>query len=92
VLKAAAAVDSGDLRAARRDVAIAKIVVPRLVHIVVDRAVQVHGALGVSRDTVLGEMLAMIRSLRLADGPDEVHMTTVANMELRRRRKCTAKL
>jgi acyl-CoA dehydrogenase len=92
VLRAAASVDNGDMRSARRDVAVAKIVVPRLVHNVIDRAVQVHGALGVSQDTTLAAMLAMIRSLRLADGPDEVHLVTVANMELRTRRKSIAKL
>ena len=51
---------------------------------VIDRAIQVHGALGVSDDTPLAFMWRSLRMLRLADGPDEVHKTVIARRELRR--------
>jgi acyl-CoA dehydrogenase len=51
---------------------------------VVDRAVQAHGAAGVSDDTVLARLFAITRALRIADGPDEVHLRTVARRELAR--------
>ena len=53
---------------------------------VVDRAIQVHGGAGVSNDTPLAYMYASLRTLRLADGPDEVHKLSVARQELRRQR------
>lgn len=83
-LAAARAVDSGDVSAARRGVAVAKIEVPRLVSAVIDRAVQIHGGLGVCQDTVLARMYAHMRTLRLADGPDEVHKLSLAKSEVRR--------
>lgn len=83
-LAAAKAVDSGDMTAARRAVAIAKIEVPRLASAVVDRAVQAHGGLGVCQDSVLSRMYAHLRTLRIADGPDEVHMLSLAKSEVRR--------
>ena len=49
---------------------------------VVDRAIQLHGGCGVSQDTLLAEAYAALRTLRLADGPDEVHMRTIARWEL----------
>lgn len=48
----------------------------------VDRAIQLHGGCGVSQDTLLAEAYAALRTLRLADGPDEVHMRTIARWEL----------
>jgi acyl-CoA dehydrogenase len=53
---------------------------------VIDRAIQVHGALGVSQDRGLAAAWAHVRSLRLADGPDEVHLEAVAKLELRKHR------
>lgn len=86
-LSAARAVDSGDMTTARRAVAVAKIEVPRLVSAVLDRAVQAHGGLGVCQDTVLARMYAHMRTLRIADGPDEVHMLSLAKSEVRRAAK-----
>ena len=53
---------------------------------VLDMAIQVHGAAGVSSDTVLSYLWATARTLRLADGPDEVHLGTIAKLELQRSR------
>jgi alkylation response protein AidB-like acyl-CoA dehydrogenase len=61
----------------------AKIAVPRMAQRVVDRAIQSHGGAGVSQDTPLAYMYAGLRTLRIADGPDEVHLTAVAKQELR---------
>lgn len=80
---AAMAVDSGDKRKARQMVAIAKISVPRLTCNVIDRAMQIHGGAGVSQDTVLAQMWAHARALRIADGPDEVHSANLAKGEIR---------
>jgi acyl-CoA dehydrogenase len=82
VIAAAVAVDSGVEKTARRAVAIAKVVVPKLIAEVVDRSIQVHGAAGVGNDFVLAQMSAHLRALRLADGPDEVHMQSIAKQEL----------
>jgi acyl-CoA dehydrogenase len=51
---------------------------------VLDRALQAHGAAGISEDTPLARMYATVRALRIADGPDEVHLRTIAKLELRR--------
>ena len=61
----------------------AKIAVPRMALRVIDRAIQCHGGSGVSQDTPLAYMYAALRTLRIADGPDEVHLTAVAKQELR---------
>ena len=53
---------------------------------VIDRAIQVHGGAGVSQDTPLAAMYAWHRAMRLFDGPDEVHLDSVARAELRRHR------
>lgn len=60
-----------------------KIVVPRMACQVIDRAIQVHGGGGVSDDFPLARYYAGARSLRLADGPDEVHLASVAKQELK---------
>ena len=60
-----------------------KVVVPRMACRVVDRAIQVHGGMGVCQDTPLPHLYAGVRSLRIADGPDEVHLTAVAKLELK---------
>ena len=69
---------------ARAAIAMIKVVAPNMACRVIDRAIQVHGAMGVSQDTGLAASWALIRSLRLADGPDEVHMETIAKLELRK--------
>ena len=84
-LKAAAMIDSVGAKGARTEIAAIKVVAPRVACDVIDRAIQVHGGAGVSDDTPLASMYAGARSLRLADGPDEVHLRDIARMELRRR-------
>nr|XP_021386915.1 acyl-CoA dehydrogenase family member 11 isoform X2 [Lonchura striata domestica] len=80
-------------RRARREVAMTKVVVPRAVLKVIDCAVQVCGGAGVSQDFPLAFMFASIRTLRLADGPDEVHLSTIARWELLdQSKKLTAKI
>jgi len=83
VLYAAASIDKhGDTSQCRREIAAIKVVVPRMACEVVDRAIQVHGGAGVSQDTPLARMYAGLRTLRLADGPDEVHLRTLAGLEV----------
>jgi len=67
------------------EVSAIKVVAPNVLQKVVDDAIQMHGGAGVSRDTPLAGMFAMARSLRLADGPDEVHKGLIARVELARR-------
>jgi acyl-CoA dehydrogenase len=81
-LKAAWMIDRYGAKEARKEVAAIKVVAPRVALDVVDRAIQVHGAAGVSDDTPLAAMWAGLRTLRLADGPDEVHVRSVARAEL----------
>ena len=84
VLKTAWLIDQHGASGARAEVAAIKVVVPRVATTVIDRAVQVHGGGGVSGDFPLARMWAHARTLRLADGPDEVHIRSVAREELRR--------
>ena len=69
-------------REVRREVAAIKVIAPRVALEVIDRAIQVHGGAGVSDDTPLPAMWAGARALRIADGPDEVHVRSVARSEL----------
>ena len=73
-LKAAQKMDTEGNKAAKDLIAMIKIVAPNMALDVIDRAIQMHGAVGVSQDTFLAHMFAMQRTLRLADGPDQVHM------------------
>ena len=86
VLHAAWLLDQGDAQAARVQVAAIKLVAARLQQRVVDRAMQVFGAMGLSPDTPLAAFWTWGRALRLMDGPDEVHLRTVARHELARAR------
>ena len=81
-LKAAWLIDNVGARGARTEIAAIKVIAPRMALNVLDRAIQVHGAGGVSDDFPLASLWAHMRTLRLADGPDEVHIRTVARQEL----------
>jgi acyl-CoA dehydrogenase len=81
-LKTAWLIDRYGSRGARTEIAAIKVVVPRVALDVVDKAIQVHGGAGVSDDTPLPAMWAALRTLRIADGPDEVHVRSVARTEL----------
>ncbi|XVQ07999.1 acyl-CoA dehydrogenase family protein [Spirillospora sp. CA-255316] len=81
-LKTAWLIDRQGVKAARSEVAAIKVIAPRVALDVVDKAIQVHGGAGVSDDTPLAAMWAGLRTLRLADGPDEVHVRSVARAEL----------
>ena len=83
VLKCAWMIDTQGAKAARKEIAAIKVAVPRMAQQVVDRAIQVHGGAGVSQDTVLASMYAGIRTLRIVDGPDEVHIRDIARMEIK---------
>jgi acyl-CoA dehydrogenase len=82
VLKAAKAMDTLGNREARIWVHMVKALVPERVCQIIDQAIQMHGALGVSQHTPLARMYAMQRTLRLADGPDEVHHLVVGRQEI----------
>ncbi|GAA5145632.1 acyl-CoA dehydrogenase family protein [Pseudonocardia eucalypti] len=84
VLKTAWLIDRGGARAASTEIAAIKVMVTRIACAVIDRAIQVHGAGGVSDDFPLAYFYAWARALRMADGPDEVHLRTVAREELTR--------
>jgi len=81
-LKAADMMDKAGNKAARSEIAMIKIVAPNVALRVLDRAIQAHGGAGVSQDTFLASAWAGVRSLRLADGPDEVHIESIAKWEL----------
>lgn len=81
-LKAAHMMDTVGNKAARAEIAMIKIVAPNVALRVLDRAIQAYGAAGISQDTFLAAAWANSRSLRLADGPDEVHVESIAKMEL----------
>jgi acyl-CoA dehydrogenase len=83
-LKAADMMDKVGNKAARAEIAMIKVVAPSMALRVIDRAVQVHGGAGVSDDFGLAAAWAGARTLRLADGPDEVHRVSIAKLELGR--------
>jgi acyl-CoA dehydrogenase len=83
-LNAAEMMDAAGNKAARAEIAMIKVVAPNMALRVLDRAIQAHGAAGVSQDTFLAAAWANIRTLRLADGPDEVHLETIAKIELKK--------
>jgi acyl-CoA dehydrogenase len=83
VLRAAWLIDRHGNQAARTDVAMIKVVVPRLQTTVLSRAMQVHGAMGLTPDTPLAFLWTWGRALQFVDGPDEVHLRTIARHEMR---------
>ncbi|WP_433533083.1 acyl-CoA dehydrogenase family protein [Micromonospora sp. CA-263727] len=82
---AARTIDEAGNRAAAAQVAMVKAIVPRVATEVIDRAIQVHGGAGVSDDVPLAAMWGWHRAMRIFDGPDEVHLRSVARAEIRRR-------
>ncbi|XP_058409021.1 acyl-CoA dehydrogenase family member 11 [Diceros bicornis minor] len=82
-LKAARSIDTLGSAGAKKEIAMIKVAAPRAVCRIIDWAIQVCGGAGVSQDYPLANMYALTRTLRLADGPDEVHLSAVAAMELR---------
>jgi acyl-CoA dehydrogenase len=90
-LKAAYMMDTVGNKAARAEIAMIKVVAPNVTLRVLDRAIQAHGGAGVSQDTFLAAAWANVRTLRLADGPDEVHTESIARQELNKCGKPTTK-
>jgi acyl-CoA dehydrogenase len=86
-LMAAWKMDTAGKRAARQQISMIKVVAANVVMDVLDRAIQVHGALGMSDDTPLAGMWRFSRMLKVADGPDEVHKMVIARRELNRAAK-----
>ncbi len=83
-LKAAWMIDEVGAKAARAEIAAIKVAVPRVTLDVIDRAIQVFGGAGVSDDVPLAQMYAFARTLRIVDGPDEVHLRDVARIEFKK--------
>ena len=83
-LYAAHRMDTVGNKVARTEIAEIKVVAPNMALKVIDRAIQAHGGMGVCNDTWLAAAYAHIRTLRLADGPDEVHREVIARLELRK--------
>jgi acyl-CoA dehydrogenase len=86
VLKTADLIDKFGAKGARTEIAAIKVIAPNVALDVLDRAIQVHGGAGVSDDTPLARFWASARTLRIADGPDAVHIRSVAREELNRER------
>ena len=80
-LKAADMMDKAGNKAAKAEIAMIKVKAPRMALEIIDNAIQAHGGAGVSQDTPLAASWAGIRTLRLADGPDEVHNRSIAMIE-----------
>nr|MBA3409993.1 acyl-CoA dehydrogenase [Geodermatophilaceae bacterium] len=84
VLKTADLIDKHGAKGARTEISAIKVAIPRMALGVIDRAIEVHGAAGVSNDFPLAYFYAMARTLRIVDGPDAVHIRSVAREELNR--------
>jgi acyl-CoA dehydrogenase len=90
-LKAAYLMDTVGNKEARAEISMIKVVAPNIALRVLDRAIQAHGGAGVSGDTFLAAAWASVRTLRIADGPDEVHTEAISRQELRKWGKSVAK-
>ncbi|MEO1656630.1 MAG: acyl-CoA dehydrogenase family protein [Pseudomonadota bacterium] len=87
VLRAAWMMDTVGAKAARKEISMIKVLVPQVHTAVADRAMQVFGAAGLTSDTPLADIYTWGRALRLVDGPDEVHLQSIARMETKARRE-----
>ena len=85
-LKAAWMIDQGNAKYAKTEIAAIKVIAPRMACNVIDRAIQVHGGLGVCDDIPLARMYGWQRALKIFDGPDQVHLRSIAKWELKRDR------
>ena len=83
VLKAAWMIDTVGAKGARKEIAAIKVAVPQMAERIIDNAIQSYGGAGVSQDTPLAAMYAGIRTLRIVDGPDEVHIRDIARLEIK---------
>src|SRR5271168_5251549 len=83
-LKAAWMLDQSGAKGARSEISQIKVAVPNIALDIIDQAIQMHGAAGVSDDVPLADMFSTIRTLRIADGPDEVHRALIAKLELKK--------
>ncbi len=83
VLKAAWMIDTVGAKGARKEIAAIKVAVPQMAEQIIDHAIQSYGGAGVSQDTPLASMYAGIRTLRIVDGPDEVHIRDIARLEIK---------
>jgi acyl-CoA dehydrogenase len=92
VLNAAHMIDKHDAKGALKQIAEAKVMVPQVSLAVIDRAIQAHGAAGVCQDTPLASMWAHQRTLRIADGPDEVHLQQLGKNENKKAKLLQAKI
>jgi len=92
VLNAAIRMDEEGPKAALKEIAQAKVLAPKVALEVIDRAIQSFGGAGVSQDTPLANMWAQIRTLRFADGPDEVHLRQMGRNESRKGKEIAAKI
>lgn len=81
-LKAAWMIDQVGAKGAKSEISQIKVVIPNIALTIIDQAIQMHGGAGVSEDFPLAELFASIRTLRIADGPDEVHRALIAKLEL----------
>jgi acyl-CoA dehydrogenase len=92
VLKTASMIDQAGARGAMKEISMIKVLAPTLLTTIADRAMQVFGAMGLSPDTPLADLYTGGRMLRLADGPDEVHLYSIARLELREQEENAPKL
>jgi acyl-CoA dehydrogenase len=79
-------IDQSDAKAARMEIAAIKVIAPRMACAVIDRAIQIYGGMGMTDDVPLARMYGWHRGLRIFDGPDEVHLRSIARWELKRER------
>ncbi|KAJ9150191.1 Acyl-CoA dehydrogenase/oxidase [Pleurostoma richardsiae] len=92
VLNAAVKMDEGNAKLAMKEIAEAKVLVPQVLDRVLDNAIQIYGGAGVSQDTPLAYMWASARTMRLVDGPDEVHLLQLGKRECRRAQEVRERL